>query len=167
MLAAGQNPQPSPLHDGSILRHLARGCQTMVKNLLSVIKHIKTPMQLGAFGLVVLLLLFGQSSTGEYPLRLVVTVMILVVFIVAFPVICKNYFEHLKSKSWQKETGGWLKSQDPTKSPAYIASSEMRLNEGRTLAYKHCLEEIDKTQDINELKSKIEGALGSIESKLN
>lgn len=141
---------------------------------LNKLKEIKNLNQLSGFtALVFVFAIFitiaFAKQNGVYPLSILLLVgfsMLLIFILTIIAFVNGQFFEYLKSKDWNRRTNEYLKSVDPSKTPAGIASSEFRLNEGKKLAYRHCLEEIAHIQNNNEsidtLKDRVQGALNSI-----
>ena len=144
---------------------------------LDTLKYVQNTKQLIAFLVLILVLIlfvfisFGMTENGSYSLTVLLFCLVLVSIItilIMFVFISDNYFEYLKSKDWNKNTSDFLKSQDQTKTPAYIAASQVKYNEGKKFAYKHCLKEIDSVTNtgvsLSELKQRIKGAINSMEA---
>ena len=142
--------------------------KNLLKELSQKITQISNRFQYAAFisfGCLIVILFLHDV----FLIRIIAVLAILTSLIFVEPLFT-TIFDYLKSRNRNKETFGWMKVQDPNKSPANIAASGIERNAGKNMAYNHVLKEIKELRqnDKNEkqilasLEERIKGAINSL-----
>lgn len=144
----------------------------VIVTYLNQISKLNNHWQLAGFIISSIVLLIIFSIAQEIFIK-VLTIIALFTTVFFFLPFFREYIEYLEHKDWNKKTNEYLKAQDPTKSPAYVATVGLERIKGEKSAYNHMIKEIEELeishipieQKFQKLKERTKGALNSLNNR--